>query len=128
MKLTSIVFLGFFFVVALSVAIACAGEPGPGSRERPVVFALIVTNNHSPELARPDLRYADDDGAKYYELFRMSAPEENTHLLTELDPDTEKLFPGLGAKTPPPRGGRRCSPPPPRSRPPRARRWRPARR
>jgi hypothetical protein len=56
-------------------------------------YALIVTNNRSLELGRPDLQYADDDGAKYYELFAMVADEGNLALLTELDADTRKLFP-----------------------------------
>lgn len=60
------------------------------------VFALIVTNNRSIQLGRPDLRYADDDGAKYYELFRMIAAEEDVFLFTEFDQDTERLFPTLG--------------------------------
>lgn len=65
-------------------------------------FALIVTNNRSPRLARPDLRYADDDGAKYYEVFRMIAPESNVALLTRFDRDTARLFPHLAGKERPP--------------------------
>jgi len=66
---------------------------------RPTTFALIVTNNRSARLSRPDLRYADDDGAKYYETFRMITPETNVVLLTTFDRDTEKLFPELVPKT-----------------------------
>jgi hypothetical protein len=62
------------------------------------VFALVVTNNHSAELGRPDLHYADDDGVKYAEVFRMLAPEGNVHLLTELDRDSALLFPHLRGK------------------------------
>ncbi|MES1187394.1 MAG: hypothetical protein ABUL60_26490, partial [Myxococcales bacterium] len=58
-------------------------------------FVLIVTNNRSLELGRPELQYADDDAAKYYELFRTVAPGGQLQLLTELDGDTERLFPGL---------------------------------
>jgi len=92
----------FLFFAALSLALP-RGEARADAPARPVVFALIVTNNRSATLARPDLRYADDDGAKYYELFRMLAPEENTHLLTELDHDTARLFPALAGKTVPPK-------------------------
>lgn len=66
------------------------------------VFAIIVTNNHSSQLGRPDLRYADDDGAKYYEVFSMLAPAANVHLLSELDRDTLGLFPHLATVARPP--------------------------
>lgn len=66
------------------------------------VYALIVTNNRSARLGRAELRYADDDGAKYYETFRGIANESNVRLLTEFDHDTEKLFPKLTAKVAPP--------------------------
>jgi hypothetical protein len=66
------------------------------------VFALIVTNNHSTQLGRPDLRYADDDGAKYFEVFSMLAPAGNVHLLSELDRDTRGLFPRLADLAKPP--------------------------
>lgn len=65
-------------------------------------FALVVTNNRSARLARPDLRYADDDGAKYFEMFRMLAPPSNVVLLTTFDPDTRKLFPELAGNVRPP--------------------------
>ncbi len=58
-------------------------------------FALIVTNNKSAKLARPDLRYADDDGGKYYEMFRMLGDESHVTLHTEFDRDSKRLFPDL---------------------------------
>src|SRR5262249_20429747 len=57
-----------------------------------VVFALIVTSNHGSSGSQPDLYYADDDGVKYFELFRMLAPEANVILHTELDRDTARLY------------------------------------
>lgn len=60
-------------------------------------FALIVSNNRSLDLGRPDLRYADDDGVKYYELFASLASEEHVVLLTEPDADTRRLFPDATA-------------------------------
>jgi hypothetical protein len=65
-------------------------------------FVLIVTNNRSLELGRPDLQYADDDAAKYHELFRTIAPGAQLQLLTELDGDTERLFPTLKDVATPP--------------------------
>jgi hypothetical protein len=58
-------------------------------------YALIVTNNHSGALGRPDLQYAPDDGARYYELFSTLAPADHITLLTEFDRDSARLFPAL---------------------------------
>jgi uncharacterized caspase-like protein len=66
------------------------------------VFALIVTSNHGASGTTPDLHYADDDGVKYLELFRMLAPEANVLLHTELDRDTERLYPWARAVARPP--------------------------
>ena len=89
---------------ALTLALLSAGARGAFAEPPPrrSTFALVVTNNHSIELGRPDLRYADDDGVKYAEVFRMLAPPENVHLLTELDRDTSMLHPELLGKTPAP--------------------------
>jgi hypothetical protein len=66
------------------------------------VLALIVTNNRGPTLGRPELRYADDDGAKYYELFESLGAHNQIELLTEFDPDTRQLFPLLSPIAKPP--------------------------
>jgi hypothetical protein len=88
-------------VLVASIALALIATNAPaGAQERsdaPVVLALIVTNNHSAELGRPELQYADDDGAKYYELFRMVAAEADVELLTDFDRDSARLFPGAVA-------------------------------
>jgi hypothetical protein len=99
-------FLGFF---AFCVSLVLLGAPrvvrAEASSQRSV-FALVVTSNKSQKLTRPDLHYADDDGARYYELFRTMAPEENVTLLTSFDRDSSKLFPDLAAKVAPPEKGR----------------------
>jgi hypothetical protein len=58
-------------------------------------FALVVTNNRSAATHRPDLRYADDDGARYYRLFEALENPHHTLLLTTLDRPTARLFPDL---------------------------------
>ena len=83
--------------ITLALVLACAPAAA-----RADVFAIIVTNNHSADLGRPDLRYADDDGAKYYEVLAMLAPPEHLHLLTDFDRDTRGLFPELAALATPP--------------------------
>ena len=69
----------------------------------PAVFAIVVTNNRSTRLDRPDLQYADDDGARYYQLFRGVAPAAQLRLLTRFDRATASVHPELAAVTQPPR-------------------------
>jgi hypothetical protein len=61
-------------------------------------LVLVVASNRGPALDRPPLQYADDDGAKYREVFATLAGEDNTVLLTELDADSARLFPRLAGK------------------------------
>ncbi|CAM3098192.1 hypothetical protein [Corallococcus soli] len=65
-----------------------------------VHYALIVASNTGTEKGQAPLRYADDDGARYYELFAPRSRE--VVLLSVLDADTQALHPGLAAKTRPP--------------------------
>lgn len=84
------------FLIVLSVLWTSAvhAESPP---ER-AVFALIVTSNKSQKLARPDLHYADDDGARYQALFSNLTPHADVTLLTTFDRDSAKLFPDLVSK------------------------------
>lgn len=80
--------------VALLVGTAASAAP-----ERPT-YALILANNTGLEPKQAPLRYADDDGARYYELF--SSRTRETVLLSVLDAETQALHPGLAARTRPP--------------------------
>lgn len=60
-------------------------------------FALIVANNKNADPAGADLRYADDDGALYFQLFSSSM--QRVELLSVLDDRTQRRFPGLAALT-----------------------------
>jgi hypothetical protein len=62
------------------------------SAEAPATFAVVVGNNHSLNGRRPDLHYADDDAAKYFEILQTIAPDQ-VRLLSALDADTSRLFP-----------------------------------
>ncbi len=86
-------------IAGIALALVATSAPALAQErpDAPVVLALIVTNNHSAELGRPELQYADDDGAKYYELFRMVAAEPDVELLTDFDRDSVRLFPGAVA-------------------------------
>jgi len=56
-------------------------------------YALVVTNNRSLDPSRPDLQYADDDGAKYAQLFTEVYGEGHVVLLSQLDDETAALYP-----------------------------------
>lgn len=62
-----------------------------------VQYALIVSNNGSNDPSLQPLRYADDDGARYFELLSRQSAE--AHLLAVLDEQTQARHPGLAAKT-----------------------------
>ncbi len=56
-------------------------------------YALIVANNSSVDADVEPLRYADDDGARFYEMFESYA--DSSYLLTTLDKDSQEVFPRL---------------------------------
>jgi hypothetical protein len=57
----------------------------------PETYVLIIANNRSLDPGVSPLRFADDDGARYYELFRLTT----FHLafFSVLDDETADLFP-----------------------------------
>jgi hypothetical protein len=100
--------LGVAAIVATMVSVTTLGlltQPAraQGPRTLPEVFALVVTNNRSGSVERPDLQYADDDGARYYQMFLSIAPAQRVHLLTRFDRATEALYPSLASSAQPPR-------------------------
>jgi hypothetical protein len=87
-KTMNVVLRGYIFALAVSLSGLAHASPTE-------VFALIVTNNRSTGLSRPDLQYADDDGVRYYNLFRGVAGEKNVQLLTRLDRATLAAYPEM---------------------------------
>jgi len=66
-------------------------------------YALVIGNNAPPEEdARhlPALRYADDDAARYLDLFRLLGAR--TYLLARVDDNTRRLHPQAAAEAAPP--------------------------
>ncbi|MBN2360272.1 MAG: caspase family protein, partial [Deltaproteobacteria bacterium] len=59
-------------------------------------FALIIGSNQSPKPELPALRHADDDAAKYYELFAQLG---EARLLTVLDDASQASFGGLADRS-----------------------------
>jgi hypothetical protein len=82
----------------LSLALAAgqaAPDAAPAAAPEPASLVLIVASNRGSRPGRAPLQYADDDGAKYYEVFSSIAGEADTFLLTDFDRDTARLFPAL---------------------------------
>ncbi len=63
-------------------------------------YALIVANNASIDPGVPPLRFADDDGARFFEIFSSYA--DQTILLTTLDSESQQLFPQAARASAPP--------------------------
>jgi hypothetical protein len=79
----------------LTLAVICCAQSALAASSQTTTLVLVVASNRGPGLERPPLQYADDDGAKYREVFASLAGEDNTVLLTELDADSARLFPRL---------------------------------
>src|SRR6476469_5988493 len=82
---------------AACLAAVPAQSPAPIERTQ---YAIVVANNSSNDKALEPLRYADDDGARYFELF--SPQSDDAVLLTVLDEETQALHPGLASRSLPP--------------------------
>src|SRR5438046_67753 len=65
------------------------------------LFALVIGVNRNPEADQPPLRYADDDAARYVDLFRTLGAR--TVLLSTLDENTRALHPRAVAEAKPAR-------------------------
>ena len=109
MKLARIVTLLFGLLLPFSSEAraeqASTAEPsvGPAASPERLSFAVVIGNNKSLGRRRPDLHYADDDAARYFEILQTIAPAR-VSLLAELDRDTERLFPTARAQAQPPTG------------------------
>mgnify|MGYP000085464441 CR=1 FL=1 len=66
--------------------------------EPPVMrHVLIVTASADPDGENPPLRFSDDDGARFFDLF--SAFGARVEILTTMDEETQRLFPELVGRT-----------------------------
>ncbi len=60
-------------------------------------YAVVIGNNRSLGARRPDLHYADDDAARYFEILQTLAPG-HVSLLADFDRDTSVLFSQIRAR------------------------------
>jgi hypothetical protein len=81
---------------ALGVAVTLTVARVARAEERDATFVLIVGTNASIDRELRPLRYADDDAARYLELFRALGAQ--TTILTRTDEATQKLHPQATAE------------------------------
>ena len=77
-------------IAALLLSLLLGWTADAQERDR---FVLIVAHNSSLRPEVPSLRYADDDGARFYELLAPGARE--AFLLTTFDQESQELYPHL---------------------------------
>ncbi|HEX6275179.1 MAG TPA: hypothetical protein VFZ53_19200, partial [Polyangiaceae bacterium] len=91
--------------LALGLAVSSFSPSAHAAPARPVYTIAVGVNTVADELKREDgalstLRYADDDALKIYQYIGRAG--RRAFLLSVLDPDTQRRFPGAAqhAKTP----------------------------
>jgi hypothetical protein len=62
-----------------------------GASSSPHRYVLVVAHNQSNDPGVKALRYADDDGVRYFEFFKLST--DRVALFSVLDDETARLFP-----------------------------------
>lgn len=89
------------FVPAL-LALGLGSARADPERKPRALFALIVGVNRSVDADQEVLRYADDDAARYLELFRSLGARAT--ILTRIDANTQRLHPQAAAEALQPEG------------------------
>lgn len=87
---------GTSFGASLGLLLLLVGGDVPRAHARSVSYGIAIGNN-APAAGQvaPVLRYADDDAARFYQLFRRFS--ETSFLLSVLDPDTQRRYPELAS-------------------------------
>ena len=87
-----------FLAMLWPVASRADDTSEPGKR---AIFAIVIGSNVSVDAELPALHYADDDAARYVDLFRLLGAR--TYLLTRPDANTARLHAQATAEAQPPR-------------------------
>jgi hypothetical protein len=101
MKMARAAWLVAAVFVALLAGARQSAADAPALDRHGALFALIIGVNASPDPDVPALQYADDDAARYLDLFR--ALGARTYLLSHLDDNTRRLHPQAAAEAQPAR-------------------------
>lgn len=86
--------------LALVASLLTLAAPALAQDVPPERFLLVLGHNGSDVAGVADLRYADDDAARYYELLAPGAAQ--AHLLTAFDDESAPLYPHLYERSEPP--------------------------
>lgn len=86
--------------IALTGLLTLGALPQGAVSDTTHTYAVIVASNTAPETSLQPLRYADDDGARFFELF--STLSDDVRLLSVLDADSQKTYPALAETAQPP--------------------------
>jgi hypothetical protein len=89
------------FLCVFIVWLAATPADASAGQDKYAVFALIIGVNQSVDKELGRLRYADDDAARYFDLFRTLG--SRTYLLTRLDKNTRRLHAQAAAEADIPR-------------------------
>lgn len=84
----------------LAIGLCLAGVADAAGTHR---YVLVVANNQSNDPGVAPLRFADDDGVRYYEFFRLGT--DRVALFSVLDDETARLFPNAAGSARPPTSG-----------------------
>ena len=87
-------------LLSLFAAVAALGTMAGPARAETATFALVVGVNRSVDPDAVPLRFADDDAARFRDLFR--AVGAHTLVLARLDDNTRRLHPEVAAEAAPP--------------------------
>lgn len=80
--------------LALALAVSTMAAPPRAEVRR---YALVIGVNESEDAARPPLRYADDDAARFFEL--VAPLTKKAELLAAFDRDSQEVFARLVPST-----------------------------
>jgi hypothetical protein len=87
--------------IALAVVVVAGALAAPrAARAEPRRYVMIIAHNRSLDPGVAPLRFADDDGARYFELFKLIT--DRVALFSVLDDETAALFPAAARAAQPP--------------------------
>jgi hypothetical protein len=87
---------GWLLLFALGALLVCPRTARADDESSRATFALIIGSNASVDTNLTPLRYADDDAARYLDLFRLLGAR--TYLVSRLDENTKRLHPQAAAE------------------------------
>lgn len=82
--------------LSLAAALTAAASSARADDRTSATFALVIGSNASVDVDLAPLKYADDDAARYFDLFRLLGAR--TTVLSRLDENTRRIHPQAAAE------------------------------